>query len=253
MLMRGSAVLLGWYGSRIARDRERETIAREMLPLADKIITILIFLIGLATVFEHFGVEIRSILVTLGVGSLAIGLALQDTLANMFGGFTIMLDRPFRIGDRIQLETGEVGDVQGIGMRSTSVLLPNGNLLIVPNAHLVKNVITNHSYPDSRSVLSVHVSVAAGSDVALAKQLMLDAARENSRIMKDPPPKVFFKSFGEAALNLVLVCHVPDFRDTMTAADELNYDIDLKFKGAHIHLPLSLAAHLHKEPLQEAK
>ena len=75
-------------------------------------------------------------MVSLGVGSLAVGLAAQDTLANMFAGFTLMLDRPFRVGDRIQLASGEVGDVEAIGMRATRIKTSDETILVVPNSLL---------------------------------------------------------------------------------------------------------------------
>ena len=98
------------------------------------------------------------------MGSLAIGLAAQDTLANMFAGFTLMLDRPFRVGDRIQLSTGEVGDVEEIGMRATRIRTLDETILVVPNSLLVKERVVNLSRPTAPSSPEVEVGVAYGSD-----------------------------------------------------------------------------------------
>ena len=108
-----------------------------------------IFIVVLAaiTLLQHFGVNVASLVVSLGVGSLAIGLAAQDTLANMFAGFTLMLDRPFRVGDRIQLATGEMGDVEAIGMRATRHPDLDETILVVPNSVLVKERVVNLSRP----------------------------------------------------------------------------------------------------------
>jgi MscS family membrane protein len=235
-------VVLRWYGQRLDGAREGETVRKELLPLADKLIRIAFLLFGLMVVFERFGISVHSILVTLGVGSLAIGLALQDTLANMFGGFTIMLDRPFRAGDRIQLQSGETGDVQSIGMRSTSVLMPDGNLLIIPNAILVKNMVINHSFPQARSRVVLEIGLAYGTDVEKAKGIMLQAAVEDSRVLADPPPQAFLKGFGDSALKLQLVCHARHFADVMPVTDAINTRLNERFESAGIRIPLPTRA-----------
>jgi small-conductance mechanosensitive channel len=188
-------------------------------------------------ILDHFRIDIKSILVTLGVGTLAIGLALQDTLANMLGGFTIMLDRPFRIGDRIQLSTGEQGDVQEIGIRSTRVLTTDGNMLIIPNSILIKLMMTNHSFPDSRARIMIDVGVAYGADTELAKRLMVEAAEAHAEVMRLPEPVAAFRGFGEFALNLSLICFSSNFRNRLKVVDALNTAINAKFAAAGIAIP----------------
>ena len=231
-----TAVTLNWYGEKISREREGETVARELLPLVDKVAKIVIAGVGLIVVLDRYNIKIESILVTLGVGSLAVGLALQDTLANMFGGFTIMLDRPFRIGDRIQLQSGEQGSVQSIGMRATSVMMPDGNLLMIPNSYLVKNMVINQSFPDSRCRITLDVKVASDSDIEQAKRLMLDAARKNARVLQDPAPSALFTSFGNNALTISMTCFVRSYLDSGTATDEINSAILAGFRQTGIRM-----------------
>jgi MscS family membrane protein len=230
-------VFIEWYGEKIAREKEGETVARELLLLADKSTRILLLIVGLVVVLDHFAIDIKSILVTLGIGSLAIGLALQETLANMFGGFTIMLDRRFRIGDRIQLQSGELGDVQTIGIRSTTVLTPDGNMLIIPNALLVKTIVTNYSFPDTRARVVVEVGVGRSTDTEKAKKLMLEAARESAKVLANPEPSVIFNALGPSALNLKMVCFVASFLETGTVNDSIVSAVHAKFKAAGIELP----------------
>ena len=242
-----AAILVHWYAERITDRREGETVARELLPLADKSLNLVLLIVGLVVVLDHFAIDIKSILVTLGVGSLAIGLALQDTLANMFAGFTIMLDGLFRIGDRIALQSGETGDVQAIGLRSTTVLTPEGNLLVVPNALLVKTIVTNLSFPDARTRVVVEVGVSFDADVDVAKALMLESARLCPQIREDPAPSVVFKMFGESSVILRLVCFAGSYLDAGSASDAIHSAISLKFKAAGIKLPLPGRA-LHLNP-----
>jgi MscS family membrane protein len=235
-LVRVLGVMVSWYGERITLEKGSDNLSREVLPLADKVGKVVLLMIGLLIVLDHFKVEIRSILVTLGVGSLAIGLALQETLANMFGGFTIMLDRPFRVGDRIQLSSGETGDVQEIGIRSTRMLTLEHNLLVIPNAHLVKTLLTNQSVPDARARVVIDVGISYDADVTRAKTLMLETAAADPTALREPPPAAYFREFGDSALRLTLVCHAADFRDALPLRDRLNSGIHARFKEAGIEV-----------------
>jgi small-conductance mechanosensitive channel len=235
-LIRVLGVGLKWYGERISSEKGAENVAREVLPLVDKTGKVLLLAIGLVVILDHFRIEIRSILVTLGVGSLAIGLALQDTLANMFGGFTIMLDRPFRVGDRIQLSTGEGGDVQAIGIRSTRVVTLEGHLLVIPNAHLVKTMVINQSVPDERGRAVVEVGIDLDADPEQAKALMLEVASAHPLVVAQPPPLAVLRRFGDSVLELVLVCCTTDFRNVVAVRDALQVAILTRFREHGIEL-----------------
>ncbi len=232
-----AVIVLGWYSERIAGEKEGETVARELLPLADKSLKLIFLVVGLVIVLDHFSIDIKSILVTLGVGSLAVGLALQDTLANMFGGFTIMLDRRFKIGDRILLQSGELGDVQSIGIRSTTVLTPEGHTLIIPNSILVRTIVTNQSSPDARTRVVIEIGISQGSDNETAKKLMIESAAACSYIARNPAPVALFSSFGPSVLNLRLVCFAGSYLDTGLATDFLNTRIHSAFRSAGIEIP----------------
>ncbi len=241
-LIRSFAAILQWYGEKISRQKEGETVARELLPLTDRVVNILLVVFGLVVVLDHFSIDVKSIVFTLGIGSLGVGLALQDTLANIFGGFAIMLDRRFRIGDRIQLQTGETGDVQLIGIRNTTVLTPDGNLLIIPNALLVKTIVTNYSFPDDRALVAIDVGVSFGSDVELAKRLMIESAAGQRAVLNAPPPAAYFASFGGSELQLRLVCYAASFRDAGDVTDSVNSAIRTKFEAAGIQIPFPTRA-----------
>src|SRR4029079_6438263 len=119
-----------WYASRAPASPSSSQAAREFTPLFSKVGKVFIALVALSMLLQHFGVNVASLVVSLGVGSLAVGLAAQDTLSNMFAGFTILIDHPFRVGDRIQLTSGETGDVQSIGMRATTIMTGDDTILI---------------------------------------------------------------------------------------------------------------------------
>jgi MscS family membrane protein len=240
-------VVLDWYGERFSGEREGATVARELLPLVDKVIKIVVISIGLMVILDHYNIEAKSFLVTLGVGSLAVGLALQDTLANMFGGFTIMLDRPFRIGDRIQLQSGEQGDVRSIGIRATTVMMPEGNLLVVPNSHLVKNMLINHSYPDTRCRVVIDLQVAHTTDTDAVKALLLGAAAANEKVLREPAPQALMKVFDERGITLSLTCFVKSFLHAGQARDEIlsHVRVGLKQAGIELSYPAQIVRYLN--------
>ncbi|MBU1882071.1 mechanosensitive ion channel family protein, partial [bacterium] len=135
-LMKLVEAFWGWYAQTIA-SRTQSTADDEFIPLFVRISKIVIGVIAIIIILKHFNHDVQSLVVSLGVGSLAIALAAQETLSNMIAGFVIMTDRPFRIGDRLELSDGKVGDVYQVGLRSTKLMTFDNTLLIVPNSEIV--------------------------------------------------------------------------------------------------------------------
>ncbi|MDD2583031.1 MAG: mechanosensitive ion channel, partial [Desulfuromonadaceae bacterium] len=138
------AELMRWYAAG-QQDGAGAVMSRQMLPVAEKIVSLFLMGAALIVVLKHFDYDIFSLVTALGIGSLAIGMAAKDTLAHMISGFTIMLDRPFRIGDRIQLVGGQIGDVADIGLRSTKIKTFDNQLLIIPNSDLCNTILSNQA------------------------------------------------------------------------------------------------------------
>ena len=228
--------LLNWYASRLA-EKDRGGLDRQVMPLLEKIITI--FLIGTALIItlKHFNYDIFSLVTALGIGSLAIGMAAKDTLANMISGFTLMIDRPFRIGDRIQLASGQWGDVADIGLRSTKIKTVDNTLLIIPNSDLCNTTVINMAFPDVRSKGRIDVGVAYGSDVTRVKELMAETAMEIPEVLRDPAPEAFLVSFGDSALNMSLFFWVDDYTKVFPVTDKINALICDRFRESGIEIP----------------
>jgi small-conductance mechanosensitive channel len=227
----------GWYMDEASR-KTQNNITATVAPLTNKIVSIVIFLTAVIIILDHFGVSIGSLIVSLGVGSLAIALAAQDTLANMIAGFVIMIDRPYRVGDRIQLPSGEVGDVAEIGLRSTRVLNFDNNFLVVPNAEMVKSKIVNYSYPQESIRAFVDVGVEYGTDIDKAKQTLLNLASNHSYVLKDPAPEVFLIDFGQSAVILRLNMRTDDFKKKWPVETSIREQIYKAFANADIKIPL---------------
>ena len=209
-----------------------------LAPVTNKAVSILVWMVATIVLLDHFGINIGSLLVSLGVGSLAVALAAQDTLANMIAGFVILTDRPFRVGDRVQLASGEIGDVQQIGLRSTRILNLDVNVIVVPNAELVKGRITNYSHPSSHVRVVLKVGVAYGSDPDGVRRIILDSAHRHPEVLKDPEPVVLFTDLGESAMEFTLIARVKDFNTDGVVKSELREQIYLALRNAGIEVPI---------------
>ena len=235
-LVRSYGILLGWYAtdSKVA---SASTLTMEFAPLFSKIGKVVIVMLAAIAILKHFGQDFSSLVVSLGVGSLAVGLAAQDTLANMFAGITLMLDRPFKLGDRIQLATGEIGDVEFVGMRATRIKTVDETVLIVPNSVLVKDRLVNQTRPTRHITTRVDVAVAYGSDLADVRRILAEAARASQYVDKDRPPVVLVTRFADFAVNLRVVFWARDYNDQGLAASEVHEQIYTRLRAAGIEIP----------------
>lgn len=241
--------VLLWYSGRLS-ERGSNGLDKQILPLIEKLATIFLIVTALIIVLKHFNYDILSLVTALGIGSLAIGLAAKDTIANMISGFTLMIDRPFHLGDRIQLSSGQSGDVQDIGLRSTKIKTLDNQLLIIPNSELCNTIITNQAFPDVRAKGRINIGVAYGSDVNQVKGVLVQAALAVPDVLRDPPPEAFFTSFGDSALTMALFFWVDDYTQVFATTDRINTIIisSLGKEGIVIPYPTS-SVYIHKEQI----
>jgi len=236
LLVRVVSAFLGWYGDTVAV-RTETTLDDEFIPLLDRTVKIVVFTLAVLIVLEHFGVDIKGMVAVLGIGSLAVALAAQDTLANMIGGFTIMIDRPFRVGDMVSLPDERRVVVHEIGIRSTKFLTFDNTLVIVPNAELIKSTIHNVTYPMPQVRVAVDVGVSYDSDIRKVREVLLDEARQHPGVLDDPAPQFFFLNFGDSSLDVTLRCHVACAEDHRKTSSELRIQILKRFRAEGIEIP----------------
>jgi len=142
----------------------------------------------------------------LGIAGIAIGLAVKDSLANIFGGVSLILDRNFKIGDKIKLESGEEGVIKDIGLRSTRLLTLDNQLIIIPNGILSNAKIQNFVLPDPKERVAIKFGVEYGSDVKKVKDIVIKAVKNVENILEEPAPEVLLIEMGDFAL--IFVCRV---------------------------------------------
>lgn len=198
--------------------------------------------IGFLIILSILGISITPLLTALGVGGLAVALALQDTLANLFAGIHILMEKSVRVGDFVKLETGQEGYVEDITWRTTRVrMLPN-NIVVIPNSKLSQSVLTNYYLPEKRMSLLIPVGVSYSSDPQTVEGLLVEEAKkavgEIPGLLGDPEPFVrFIPGYGESSLDFTLICQVGEFVDQYLAQHELRKRIFKRFKEEGIEIP----------------
>jgi len=198
--------------------------------------------IGAMILLNALGVEITPILAALGVGGLAVALALQDTLSNLFAGFYISLAGQIRVGDYIKLDSGEEGYVLDITWRSTTIRALANNMVIVPNSKLAHAIVTNYHLPEKNMRVSIPVGVSYDSDPDEVERILLEVANEGAQeipgLLAEPAPVVrFTPGFGDSSLNFTLICQVAEFGDQYAVQHELRKRILKRFRRAGIEIP----------------
>jgi len=201
-----------------------------------------VLVLGTLMVLNAFGIAIAPLVTALGLGGLAVALALKDTLENLFAGLQILIEKPVKVGDFIKLESGEEGYVQDIGLRTTRVrLLPN-NMVIIPNSKITQSVLTNYYLPVTQMALLIPVSVSYGSDPEKVERVLVEEAKKGAGeipgLLGEPEPFVrFIPGFGESSLDFTLICQVREFVDQYLAQHELRKRIFRRFKEEGIEIP----------------
>lgn len=229
-------VIIDWYLDTLSAEGTSD-LKHTLGPLTSKVVDILIGMVAIIIILDHFGINIDNLLVSLDIGSLAIALAAQETIANMIAGFVILMDRPFRVGDRIELATKEIGDVQAIGLRSTRILNFDNNAIVIPNAELVRSRIVNYSYPQRLSKVQLTVNAAYGTDPERVRRILLDIARKDPDLLADPAPEVFFTAMKDSSLEFTLVSRCPDYTTRFAAEARLRERVYLAFNKEGIEIP----------------
>jgi small-conductance mechanosensitive channel len=237
LVVRVIMVLIAAYGKRVQDPTGRVQFEKDYLPLLSKLTGVVLTVMGLIAVLHHFGQNVTSLVAALGVGGIAIGLAAKDTLGHMIAGFTILVDRPFRPGDRIKLATGEVGDVIDVGTRSTRLRMLDQNMLIVPNSELVNSRVVNFNFPSNATQVRLDIGLAYGTDVERAKSAIAETVKAQSEVLTDPAPAVQLFGFGDSALQFVAFYTVAQYADAGAVQDRVRTQLLARLEADGVKIP----------------
>lgn len=215
-----------------------ELIESRTVPLFDltsKLIIIMIFSYVLLLVW---GINPVGWLASAGIMGIAVGFAAKDTLANLFSGFFIVADAPYKIGDYINLDTGERGQVSAIGLRSTRLLTRDDVEITIPNGVIANAKIINESGgPSAKMRIRIIVGVAYGSDVDQVQALLMTVGEEHPEVCSSPAPRVRMRAFGASSLDFNLMCWIEHPQDRGRISHELNVAIYKLFAEQGVEIP----------------
>jgi small-conductance mechanosensitive channel len=221
---------------------ERRALGLGMTGLVRTAVRGTVLIVGLLVLLDALGVQITPLLTALGVGGLAVALALQDTLSNLFAGVHLLADKPIRVGDYVRIADNIEGYVVDVGWRSTRVRMLQNNVVIVPNKRVAESIITNYDMPERRMALLVRVGVGYDSDPDHVERVLVDEARraagEVAGLLAEPKATAqLIPGFGDYSLNFTLVCHVTSFVDQFAVQHELRKRILRRFRAEGIEIP----------------
>jgi small-conductance mechanosensitive channel len=223
---------------------EREEGALAVSSLTKNITRIIIFVIGALIILRSLGISITPILGTLGVGGIAVALALQETLSNIFSGIYVTVAKNVRIGDFIKLESGEEGYVVDIGWRATKVrMLPN-NIVIIPNSKLGQSVLTNYYMPETEMAVLVQVGVHYKSDLKHVEKVTIEVGEEILKEVQggiaDFKPFIRYHTFDDFSINFSVILRCKEFVDNYLIKHEFIKRLHERYNKEGIVIPFPI-------------
>jgi MscS family membrane protein len=228
--------------SEAARQRSiqdgREDELAPVVTLLVRLGRVVVVLGAIVILLSHFGVSVIGFAAVLGILGLGLSLAAQDTIADAIAGFTILIDRPFRVGDRIEIEGIDTwGDVTDIGLRTTRIRTRDNRLVIVPNSTIGKNEVVNYTFPDPRYRIQTHVGIAYGTDIEAVRRLIVDTVRQVEGVLPDKPVDALYNEMGDSAMIFRVRWWIESYEDTRRVMDRVHTILQVTLDAAGIEMP----------------
>jgi small-conductance mechanosensitive channel len=231
-----------WISSRTKRFLFNRLLAQSGLDRSlqyaiAQVVSNIVLVVGIFFVLENTGIHLAALTVFAGAVGVGVGFGLQNIASNFISGLVILAERPITIGDRVEV-AGIAGQVEHIRARSTVIRTNDNIMMIVPNTRFIDSPVTNWTYSDRRVRFRIPVGVAYDSDITKVRDLLLAVGSENPNTLKEPPPGVFLKKFGENSIDFELVVWSSEMsaRPSRYRSD-LNFAIAEKFREAKIEIP----------------
>lgn len=207
------------------------------VPIFDLTSKLIIIMVGIYILLMVWGINPIGWLASAGIAGLAIGFAAKDTLANLFSGFFIVADAPYKIGDYINLDSGERGKVSAIGLRSTRLLTRDDVEITIPNGVIANAKIINESGGPQNLRIRIIVGVAYGSNVDQVVELLLQAGMAQPEVCQTPEPRVRLRGFGASSLDFNLMCWITRPEDRGRIIHELYMAVYKSFNQHGVEIP----------------
>jgi len=210
-----------WYRQKLTLLAGREEL-NPVITIIRRVFFICLGVIALSLILSRFGLNTNTLTITVGIIILALSLAAQDTISDAISGFLILADRPFRVGDAIEIEKiSDWGDVTEIGLRTTRIHTADNRVVIIPNSIIGKNLVINYTYPDPRYRLETYIRVAYDTDIASVRELIIGTIRSVEGVLPEESVEVLCHEMGESALVLRLWWWIGNYEHTAFVRDRV--------------------------------
>jgi small-conductance mechanosensitive channel len=224
---------------------ERRALGGAVTGLGQSVARGVVVITGLLVLLSALGIQIAPILTALGVGGLAVALALQDTLSNLFAGVHLLADKPIRVGDYVKVADNVEGHVVDIGWRSTRVRMLQNVVVTIPNKRVAESTITNYDMPESRLTVPIRIAVDYGADAELVERILLEestrAVDEVPGLLGEPAPSArLIPGFGEYSLDFTLAVYVKSFTDQFVVQHELRKRVLTRLAAEGVRIPVQV-------------
>jgi len=209
--------------------------------LISNLSSVIIFIVGILVILQTLGISITPILTTLGIGGLAVALALQDTLANLFSGLNILLSKQVHIGDYIRIDASNEGYISDISWRNTTIKTTSNNLIIIPNSKLSTLIVTNFSKPSKECTFTIDIGVAYDSDLSFVEKITIETIKN---VMSSEPggvdtfePIIRFSSFADSSIIMTIIMRAADYPDQGYLKHVCIKKLHEKYREVNIDIP----------------
>ncbi len=193
--------------------KTESTADDRLIPLLEKILEAVVVILAVIFILDTWNVNITPLLGTAGIAGIALSFAVKDSLANIIGGIQLVVDKTFKVGDKIQLASGELGDILDIGLRSTKLRTYDNEIIYIPNGNLANAMIKNFTVPDLSIRVNVDFGVEYGSDTRKVQEVVLEAVKGVDTVLAEPEPVVQFVKMSDFSLDHVARVWVQSYQD----------------------------------------
>ena len=234
-------IVLVYLENKIA-DKTKTKVDDIILDLLNKFAGVIIYATAAILALDILGVNVMPFIAGAGVAGIAIGFAAKDTLSNLIAGVLLIIDRPFEIGDRIEVWSAPAGsatwgDVVDIGLRATKIKTTDNIVIIIPNNEIMKRDIVNYTIISTKIRVRINIGVAYDADIEKVKNLINSVAGTLPWVSKEPPPKVVVRNFGESSVDLQLRVWIDDARKRMDTISSVTDKVKETFDKHGIEIP----------------
>ncbi len=234
-------LLLGYLKSNLAARTETK-VDDIIFDLLNKFVGVIVYSVSVVMALDILGVNIMPFIAGAGVAGIAIGFAAKDTLSNIIAGILLIIDRPFEVGDRIEIwsaprGSATWGDVIDIGLRATKINTTDNIVIIIPNNEIMKRDIVNYTILSEKIRVRINIGIAYDADLKKAKEIITDVAGTIGWVAEDPAPKVVVRNFGESSVDLQLRVWITNARKRMDTISDITDKVKEAFDAAGIEIP----------------